>query len=148
MEKPPSVKSTRRARAVFPEGKFSDAYSQNTLLAHLSELVGKKTMLHSPEKTTHSLLFLARRPHPHPQYLPSSQGECGQREAWVPQAGCSMEHSFAPEQTKPLKFIAFPRIKSNLSLLSPVPAHKELGVFPFSHSKLYTIAFLHIKQTS
>lgn len=66
----------------------------------------------------------------------------------MPQASSPTENSFAPAQTKTPKFIGFPAIKSNLSLLPPVPAHKGLGVLPFSHSKLYTTAFLHMKQTS
>lgn len=128
MEKPPSVKSTRRARAVFPEGKFSDAYSQNTLLAHLSELVGKD---HAPlPREDHTQPVISGPPTPSSPPIPSflSRGMWAKRSLGA-QAGCSMEHSFAPEQTKTLKFIAFPRIKSNLSLLSLSPCTKNWVCF-------------------
>lgn len=109
--------------------------------AHLSESWWVKTM--RPQPVTDS----AHRPHTPTTSLPL-KGYCGQRQAWVPLASGSTENPFAPAQTKTPKFIGFPGNKSNLSLLPPVLAHKELGVFPLSRSKLYTTAFLHMKQTS
>lgn len=57
-----------------------------------------------------------------------------------------MENSLAKHRQNP-QFIGLLASRA-LSHSSPVPADKELGVFPFSHSKLHTTALLHMKQAS
>lgn len=147
MEKPPSVKSTRRARAVFPEGKLSDAYSQNTLLAHLSELVGKD---HAPQpREDHTQPVISGPPTPSSPPIPSflARGMWAKRSLGA--AGRMLHGTFfCPRADKNLKVYSVSKDQEQSLIIVSVPVHKELGVFPFSHSKLYTMAFLHIKQTS
>lgn len=120
---------------------------QRTLLAHFSELMGQDHA-HSPGKETTACSFWPRDATPTSQCLPSPHGELWAK-ASLGATGRMLHRKIisAPAQTKTQKFIGFPGIKNNLSLLSPVPVHKELGVFPFRHSKLCPTAFLHVKRT-
>lgn len=67
--------------------------------------------------------------------------------AWVPEASCSMENSFAPAQIKP-PFYRVSRHGEQSLIIASCPHGQRTGCVSFNHSKLYTTAFLHMKQTS
>lgn len=65
MEKPLSIKHSQTARLYSQKGRLSDTCQHSTLLAHLSESVGKD---HAPlpREGDHSPLILAGGRHPSP----------------------------------------------------------------------------------
>lgn len=102
-----------------------------------------------PREGDHSLFFLVHGCHPTSQYVPSPQGECGQRQAWVPQAGCSMEKSFLPQNRQnPKSLLGFQasRTISHYCLLSPCTKNEACFLSATLNDILHT-AFLHMKQT-
>lgn len=130
MEKPPSIKSTRRARAVFPEGKLSDAYSQNTLLAHLSELVGKD---HAPQpREDHTQPVISGPPTPSSPPIPSflSRGMWAKRSLGA--AGRMLHGTFfCPRADKNLKVYSVSKDQEQSLIIVSCPRAQRTGCVSF-----------------
>lgn len=134
------------AWALFPEGKVyrhRHLPTKNSACPPLRELMGEN---HAPlplEGGTACYFCPADLTQP----PPSSQGEMWATASLGAISITPYGKFFCPSTDTIPNFRGFQASRA-ISLLPPVPADKELGVFPCNHSKLYTTAFLHKKQTS